>query len=126
VLNGFPLRLVAGILRGLRVKHLNEITVVDDGSTILDEVRAYRIRTNACACRPPGTAPKATISRSTAWRALVITKRADGAKLKGGRGRLLKGMASTGGYGNHAKSRGIDRGGKTWTRCGARRGLGKC
>ena len=55
VLNGFPLRLIVpGYYGTYWVKHVNEITVIDD---VLDQLwmnSAYRIPANACACLPPG------------------------------------------------------------------------
>src|SRR6266852_2223366 len=59
VLNGFPLRLVVpGYYGTYWVKHLNEITVIDNVFDGYWMKTAYRIPDNACACVPPGTAPK--------------------------------------------------------------------
>src|SRR5213082_597080 len=57
VLNGFPLRLVVpGFYGTYWVKHLNEITVIDNVYDGFWMKSAYRIPNNACACTPPGQA----------------------------------------------------------------------
>src|SRR5712691_9069554 len=59
VLNGFPLRLVVpGYYGTYWVKHLNEITVIDNVFDGFWMKTAYRIPDNSCACVEPGTAPK--------------------------------------------------------------------
>jgi hypothetical protein len=96
VLNGFPLRLVVPDIYGTYwVKHLNEITVVDDVFDGFWMKSAYRIPDNACACVPAGTAPKATIPINRLGVRSFITNVKDGAKLKAGGDTLLKGIAST-------------------------------
>src|SRR5437588_6695548 len=62
VLNGYPLRLVVpGYYGTYWVKHLNEITVIDEVFAGYWMSAAYRIADNACACVEPGTVPKKTI-----------------------------------------------------------------
>jgi len=62
VLNGFPLRLVVpGYYGTYWVKHLNEITVIDNVFDGFWMKTAYRIPDTPCGCIEPGTAPKATI-----------------------------------------------------------------
>ena len=122
MLNGFPLRLVVpGYYGTYWVKHLNEITVVDDVFDGFWMKSAYRIPDNACACVPAGTAPKATIPINRLDVRSFITNVTDGAKLKAGGDTLLKGIAFDGGYGITEVAVSTD-GGKTWTDGGARRG----
>src|SRR5262249_36968496 len=57
MLNGFPLRLVVpGYFGTYWVKHLNEITVLDQPFSGFWMDTAYRVPDNACACVEPGTA----------------------------------------------------------------------
>ena len=84
-LNGFPLRLVVpGYYGTYWVKHLNEITVIDNVFDGFWMKTAYRIPDNDCACIEPGTAPKATIPINRFNVRSFITSVADGAKLKAG------------------------------------------
>lgn len=126
VLNGFPLRLVVpGYYGTYWVKHLNEITVVDDVFDGFWMKSAYRIPDNACACVPAGTAPKATIPINRLGVRSFITNVTDGAKLKAGGDTLLKGIAFDGGYGITEVAVSTD-GGKTWTDAALGEDLGKC
>jgi DMSO/TMAO reductase YedYZ molybdopterin-dependent catalytic subunit len=60
-LNGYPLRLVVpGYYGTYWVKHLNEITVLEQPLTNFWMAAAYRIPDNDCACVAPGTAPAKT------------------------------------------------------------------
>ena len=62
VLNGFPLRLIVpGYYGTYWVKHLNEITVIDEIFDGFWMKTAYRIPDNACACVAAGTTPKKTV-----------------------------------------------------------------
>src|SRR6266550_279798 len=62
VLNGFPLRLVVpGYYGTYWVKHLNEITVIDDVFDGYWMKSAYRIPDTPCGCVEPGTVPKTTV-----------------------------------------------------------------
>ena len=55
-LNGYPLRLVVpGYFGTYWLKHLHEITVIDDVFNGFWMNPAYRIPDNDCACVPPGT-----------------------------------------------------------------------
>jgi DMSO/TMAO reductase YedYZ molybdopterin-dependent catalytic subunit len=126
VLNGFPLRLVVpGYYGTYWVKHLNEITVVDDVFDGFWMKSAYRIPDNACACVPAGTAPKATVPINRLDVRSFITNVTDGAKLKVGGETLLKGIAFDGGYGITEVAVSTD-GGKTWTDAALGEDLGKC
>src|SRR6266403_1446020 len=125
VLNGFPLRLVVpGYYGTYWVKHLNEITVIDD---VFDGVwmkTAYRIPDNDCNCVDPGTAPKATIPINRFKVRSFITSVADGAKLKAGAQITLTGIAFDGGKGIKDGAVSTD-GGKTWAQASLGKDLGK-
>src|SRR6266513_5382936 len=124
VLNGFPLRLVVpGYYGTYWVKHLNEITVIDDVFDGFWMKSAYRIPDNDCHCVEPGTAPKATIPINRFTVRSFITNVTDGAKLKPG-GTTLKGIAFDGGKGIKEVAVSTD-GGKTWTAAKLGKELGK-
>src|ERR1700704_5432855 len=125
VLNGFPLRLVVpGYYGTYWVKHLNEITVIDDVFDGYWMKTAYRVPDNACACVPPGTAPKATIPITHLDVRSFITNVKDGAQVKAGSETLLKGIAFDGGYGIAEVAIWAD-GGKTWSEATLGDDLGK-
>src|SRR3954466_4081993 len=124
VLNGFPLRLVVpGYYGTYWVKHLNEITVVDDVFDGFWMKLAYRIPDNACACVPPGSAPKSTIPINRFTVRSFVTSINDGAKLKRGT-TTLKGIAFDGGKGIKEVAVSSD-GGKTWIPAKLGKDLGK-
>src|SRR5882724_10948057 len=124
VLNGFPLRLVVpGYYGTYWVKHLNEITVIDNVFDGFWMKTAYRIPDNDCNCVEPGTAPKATIPIHRFKVRSFVTSVADGAKLKSG-GTTLKGIAFDGGKGIKEVAVSTD-GGKTWTSAKLGKDLGK-
>ena len=113
LLNGFPLRLVVPGYYGIYwVKHLNEITVIEDIFDGFWMKSAYRIPDTPCNCVEPGTAPKATIPINRFTVRSFITNVAGGAKLKAGNTRL-KGIAFDGGSGIKEVAVSID-GGKSW------------
>src|SRR5256886_8416470 len=124
VLNGFPLRLVVpGYYGTYWVKHLNEITVIDNVFDGFWMKSAYRIPDTPCTCVEPGTAPKATIPIGRFTVRSFITSLADGARLKPG-STMLKGIAFDGGKGIREVAVTID-GGKTWTPAKLGKDLGK-
>jgi sulfite dehydrogenase len=124
VLNGFPLRLVVpGYYGTYWVKHLNEITVIDDVFDGVFMKTAYRIPDTPCGCVEPGTAPKATIPINRLTIRSFITSVSDGAKLKPG-ATTLKGIAFDSGKGIKEVAVSID-GGKTWTPAKLGKDLGK-
>jgi sulfite dehydrogenase (cytochrome) subunit A len=124
VLNGFPLRLVVpGHYGTYWVKHLNEITVLDNVFDGFWMKSAYRIPDTACGCVEPGTAPKATIPINRFTVRSFITNVADGAKLKRGV-TTLKGIAFDGGKGIKEVAVSID-GGKSWNTAKLGKDLGK-
>ena len=108
LLNGFPLRLVVpGYYGTYWVKHLNEITVIDNVFDGFWMKSAYRIPDTPSNCVEPGTAPKATIPINRFTVRSFITNVADGAKLKPGsdhaEGHRLRRRQG------HQGSRGLDR-----------------
>ncbi|WFU42075.1 molybdopterin-dependent oxidoreductase [Bradyrhizobium sp. CB82] len=123
-LNGFPLRLIVpGYYGTYWVKHLNEITVIDNVYDGFWMKSAYRIPDTPCNCVEPGTVPKATIPINRFTIRSFITSVADGAKLKAGRA-TLRGIAFDGGTGIKEVSVSID-GGKSWTPAKLGKDLGK-
>lgn len=125
VLNGFPLRLIVpGYYGTYWVKHLNEISVVDNVFDGFWMKTAYRIPDTDCGCVEPGTAPKATIPINKFTVRSFITNVADGAKVKAGAETPLKGIAFDGGTGIKMVEVSID-GGKTWTMGTLGKDLGK-
>jgi DMSO/TMAO reductase YedYZ molybdopterin-dependent catalytic subunit len=125
VLNGFPLRLIVpGYYGTYWVKHLNEITVIDNVFDGYWMKTAYRIPDNACACVTPGTAPKATIPINRLVVRSFITNVQDGAKVRARAETLLKGIAFDGGYGIAEVAVSTD-GGKTWAGAKLGQDLGK-
>jgi sulfite dehydrogenase (cytochrome) subunit A len=124
MLNGFPLRLVVpGYYGTYWVKHLNEITVIDNVFDGFWMKSAYRIPDTPCNCVEPGTAPKATIPINRFTVRSFITNVTDGAKLRLGN-TMLKGIAFDGGKGIKQVTVSID-GGKTWTAAKLGKNLGR-
>jgi sulfite dehydrogenase len=125
VLNGFPLRLVVpGYYGTYWVKHLNEITVIDNVFDNFWMKTAYRIPDNDCNCVEPGTAPNATIPINRFTVRSFITNVVDGAKVKAGRDTLLKGIAFDDGKGIKEVAVSVD-GGKIWTSAKLGKDIGK-
>ncbi|GKQ54201.1 molybdopterin-dependent oxidoreductase [Bradyrhizobium sp. Ce-3] len=123
-LNGFPLRLVVpGYYGTYWVKHLNEITVIDNVFEGFWMKSAYRIPDTPNNAIEPGTAPKATIPINRFTVRSFITSVADGARLKAGRV-MLRGIAFDGGKGIKEVAVSID-GGKSWTPAKLGKDLGK-
>jgi hypothetical protein len=99
-LNGFPLRLVVpGYFGTYWVKHVHEITVIDQVFNGYWMNPAYRIPDNTCACVEPGTAPEKTEPISRYNVRSFITNLSDGARVKMGEQITLRGIAFDGGYG---------------------------
>ena len=113
-LNGFPLRLVVpGYYGTYWVKHLHEITVVDDEFKGFWMNPAYRIPDEPCAAIEPGTTPRRTIPITRYNVRSFITSVADGATLKAGATALLRGIAFDDGHGIREVLVSAD-GGRTW------------
>jgi sulfite dehydrogenase len=124
-LNGYPVRLVVpGYYGTYWVKHLNEITVIDEVYDGFWMKSAYRIPNNACACTPPGQPPTATVPINRFDVRSFITNLLDGATVKAGADTPVKGIAFDGGYGITDVLLSSD-GGKTWTEAQLGEDLGK-
>lgn len=125
MLNGFPLRLVVpGHYGTYWVKHLNEITVIDEPTPNFWMDTAYRIPDNACACVEPGTTPAKTRPIGRYNVRSFVTSLADGDKIKVGQELTVRGIAFDGGYGITDVSFSGD-GGKTWREARLGKDLGK-
>jgi DMSO/TMAO reductase YedYZ molybdopterin-dependent catalytic subunit len=99
-LNGYPVRLVVpGYYGTYWVKHLNEITVIDNVYDGFFMKTAYRIPDNSCACTEPGQPAAATVPIKRLDVRSFVTNLADGARVKARIGTLVKGIAFDGGYG---------------------------
>ncbi|MGJ4911840.1 molybdopterin-dependent oxidoreductase [Bradyrhizobium sp. HKCCYLRH2060] len=123
-LNGFPLRLIVpGYYGTYWVKHLNEITVIDNVFDGFWMKSAYRIPDTPNNAVEPGTTPKATIPINRFTVRSFITSLADGAKLKAGRA-TLRGIAFDGGAGIRQVAVSTD-GGQSWTDARLGKDLGK-
>lgn len=125
MLNGYPVRLVVpGHYGTYWVKHLNEITVLDSGLDNFWMTTAYRIPDNACACVPPGSAPKKTVPINRFVVRSFITNLKDGATVRARSPLLVRGIAFDGGYGIREVALSID-GGRTWKDAALGSDLGK-
>jgi sulfite dehydrogenase len=125
MLNGFPLRLVVpGYFGTYWVKHLNEITVLDQPFTGFWMETAYRVPDNACACVEPGTTPKQTKPITRFNVRSFITSLSDGAKLALDREVSVRGIAFDGGYGI-TEVLFSDDGGRNWRETRLGQDLGK-
>ncbi len=99
-LNGFPLRLVVpGHYGTYWVKHLHEITVLDEQFKGFWMDPAYRIPDTECAAIAPGTTPKRTVPISRFNVRSFITSLADGATVRAGTETPVRGIAFDGGHG---------------------------
>jgi sulfite dehydrogenase (cytochrome) subunit A len=125
MLNGYPVRLIVpGYFGTYWVKHLNEITVIDEILANFWMATAYRIPDNPCACVAPGTAPKRTTPINRFGVRSFVTNLKDGAKVKAGAGIPVRGIAFDGGYGIGEVSLSTD-GGRTWEAARLGKDLGK-
>ena len=114
MLNGYPLRLVVpGYYGTYWVKHVNEITVLDENLASFWMNPAYLIPDNAGACVEPGTVPKKTKPIARFNVRSFITSLADGDKISAGQPLTLRGITFDGGYGISDVAVSRD-GGKTW------------
>ncbi len=100
MLNGFPLRLVVpGCYGTYWVKHVHEITVLDEDFDSFWMKTAYRVPDNDCECLPPGTplGQSRPIGRYNVRS--FITSLADGDKITLGKPVTIRGIAFDGGHG---------------------------
>jgi DMSO/TMAO reductase YedYZ molybdopterin-dependent catalytic subunit len=124
-LNGYPLRLVVpGYFGTYWIKHVHEITIIDEVFSGYWMNPAYRIPDNACACVPPGAKPDKTVPIARFNVRSFITSIADGAKLKAGAPTTLRGIAFDGGDGIREVQISDD-GGTTWRGTELGKDLGK-
>ena len=125
MLNGFPLRLVVpGYYGTYWVKHLNEITVLDEEFKGYWMDPAYRVPDNTCACVEPGTVPKKTRPIGRFNVRSFVTSLSDGQKVKAGKELKVRGIAFDGGYGMSQVLFSED-GGKGWREAELGQDLGK-
>jgi len=114
MLNGYPLRVVVpGHYGTYWVKHVNEITVLDEALSSFWMNTAYLIPDTAGACVEPGTTPKKTKPIARFNVRSFITSLADGEKVKAGQPLTVRGIAFDGGHGI-TEVLFSDDGGKTW------------
>jgi sulfite dehydrogenase (cytochrome) subunit A len=125
LLNGYPLRLVVpGHYGTYWVKHVSDITVLDQAYDGFWMSRAYRIPDNPCACVAPGTTPAATIPINRFNVRSFVTNLSDGGKVPVGRHTTVQGIAFDGGDGISAVAFSAD-GGRSWSDARLGRDLGK-
>jgi DMSO/TMAO reductase YedYZ molybdopterin-dependent catalytic subunit len=125
MLNGYPLRLVVpGHYGTYWVKHVSDITVLDQAYDGFWMSRAYRIPDNPCACVAPGTTPAATIPINRFNVRSFVTNLSDGGKVPVGRRTTVQGIAFDGGDGISAVAFSAD-GGRSWSDARLGRDLGK-
>ncbi len=125
MLNGYPVRLVVpGYFGTYWVKHLSEITVLDEALNNFWMATAYRIPDNACACVQAGTVPARTIPINRFNVRSFVTNLSDGAKVKAGQRLVVRGIAFDGGNGIREVALSAD-GGRTWRETTLGKDLGK-
>lgn len=125
MLNGYPLRLVVpGYFGTYWVKHLNELTVVDEAFAGFYMSTGYRIPDTASGCIEPGTTAKNTVPITRFKIRSFITSHADGAAVKSGTETLVRGIAFDSGQGITEVQFSAD-GGRTWQSTQLGKELGK-
>ena len=125
MLNGYPLRLaVPGFFGTYWVKHVNEITVVDESFNGFWMNPAYRIPDNDSGCVEPGTTPAKTRPITRFNVRSFVTSLADGDRVAVGRNVTVKGIAFDGGHGIREVLFSDDAG-KTWREAELGKDLGK-
>ena len=125
VLNGWPLRLVVpGHYGTYWIKHVNEITVIDEVFSGFWMGTAYRIPDNASGCIAPGTAPGKTVPIMRFNVRSFITSLVDGSTIKTGQPLTVRGIAFDSGHGI-SEVIFSDDGGRSWHRAELGKDLGK-
>ncbi len=125
MLNGFPLRLVVpGYYGTYWVKHVNEITVVDDTFNGFWMNPAYRIPDNECACVAPGAPAAKTRPIGRFNVRSFITSLAAGDQLNPAQEIKVRGISFDGGYGIREVLFSHD-GGQNWREAQLGEDLGK-
>ena len=113
-LNGYPLRLVVpGYFGTYWVKHLADVTVLEQTFAGFWMASAYRIPDNPTHSVAPGTAPAKTVPIARLGVRSFCTSLTDGGHLAAGRKTPLRGIAFDGGSGIKAMRTSLDRG-QTW------------
>jgi sulfite dehydrogenase (cytochrome) subunit A len=105
------------------VKHLHEITVLDEGFKGFWVDPAYRIPDNDCACVEPGTKVAKSVPIARYNVRSFITSHTEGTDLRAKENVKLKGIAFDGGYGITEVLISTD--GKTWRAAELGKDLGK-
>jgi sulfite dehydrogenase len=114
LLNGYPLRLVVpGYFGTYWIKHLNELSVVNNVFDGFWMAAGYRIPATPGGCIEPGTTPASTIPITRFKIRSFITSHQDGASVTKGQTTVLSGIAFDGGHGITEVTVSDD-GGKTW------------
>ncbi|MBK1881626.1 molybdopterin-dependent oxidoreductase [Luteolibacter pohnpeiensis] len=114
MLNGFPLRLVVpGYYATYWVKHLHEVTVLEDEFEGFWMNPAYRIPTTGGGFIEPGTKPEATVPINSLNVRSFITSHADHDTLPVGKPTTIRGIAFDGGEGIKEVEFSAD-GGNSW------------
>lgn len=125
MLNGFPLRLIVpGYYGTYWVKHLHEITVLDEDLNSFWMNPAYRVPDNTGHCVEPGAPAGKTIPIARFNVRSFITSLADGDKISVGKKSVVRGIAFDGGYGITSVRFSAD-GGETWREAALGRDYGK-
>lgn len=125
LLNGYPLRLVVpGYYGTYWVKHLSEITVIDEVFDGFWVGTAYRIPNTPGACMPAGTTAKSTVPIGRFNVRSFITSPGDAATLAAGREILVRGIAFDGGAGIREVLFSAD-GGRSWLAAELGKDLGR-
>ncbi len=125
MLNGFPLRLVVpGYYATYWVKHLSEITVLNEPFSNFWMSTAYRIPANQGGCVEPGATPKSTVPINKMNVRSFITSHVDGAQFATNVPVSLRGIAFDGGEGIKEVLFSAD-GGQSWTGTALGEDLGK-
>lgn len=125
MLNGYPVRLIVPGWYGTHwVKHVSEITVIDNVFNGFFMNPAYRIPNNACACVAPGTAPQSTTPINRFDVRSFVTSLHPGATVKAGRDMEVRGIAFDAGFGITDVAISTD-GGNTWRTTRLGKDLGK-
>jgi DMSO/TMAO reductase YedYZ molybdopterin-dependent catalytic subunit len=113
LLNGYPLRLVVpGYYGTYWVKHLTDITVLEQESQSYFMQKAYRVPDNDCACTPAGQAAAKTRPIGKLNVRSFITNLRDGEKIAAGRA-MVRGIAFDSGSGIAGVEVSTD-GGQAW------------
>ncbi|HEY3949945.1 molybdopterin-dependent oxidoreductase [Phenylobacterium sp.] len=114
LLNGYPLRLIVpGYYGTYWVKHVNELTVLEQESQSFWMQKSYRIPDNDCACTPAGSPATATRPIGKLNVRSFITNLTDGQTARASPRTLVRGIAFDGGSGIQAVELSTD-GGATW------------